>query len=172
MAFEHIILKAIYELAGTSGIVDGVLMFCARFLIYIVVVVFLEQLLVHREPYERLMKIFYTATSLILSVGILYGILSYVIARPNPALTLGFHSLLTDSVSFPALVTTWAASIAAIASIAVSKRLGTWFMAVALIIGFAQLYTGLYWPIDILVSFGAGIAGAIIAKRIVPPTKS
>ena len=172
MAFEHVILKAIYGLAGTSSIVDGVLMFCARFLIYIVVVVFLEQLLVHREPYERLMKIFYSGLALILSVGIFQGALAYFISRPNPAAELGFRAFTSGIMAFPALITTWAVSIAAIASVALSKRLGAWFMAVALIIGFAQLYTGLYWPVDILVSFGIGIAGAIIAKRIIPPTKS
>jgi undecaprenyl-diphosphatase len=172
MAFEEIILKAVYGLVGTSGFVDGVLMFCARFLIYIVVVVFLEQLLVHREPYERLMKIFYSGLALILSVGVLQGVLDYFIFRPNPATALGLKTLMEGAGIFPALATTWAVSIAAIASIALSKRLGTWFMAVAFIIGFAQLYTGLYWPLDIIVSFMIGIIGPLIAKRFIPPTKS
>lgn len=172
MAFEHVILEAIYGLAGTSGIVDGVLLFCSRFLIYIVVAVFLEQLLVHREPYERLMKIFYSSLAFIFSAGALQGVLGYIITRPNPAEILGFKALMTGSAAFPAPVTTWAVSIAMVASIAISKRLGSWFMAVAIIIGFAQLYTGLYWPIDVLVSFAIGITGPLIAKRIIPPTKS
>jgi undecaprenyl-diphosphatase len=172
MVFEQVILKAIYALVGTSDFVDGLFMFCARFLIYIVTVVFLEQLLVHREPYERLMKIFYTGLALVISTGVLQGVLGYFISRPSPASILGSHALLSGSTMFPAFVTTWAVTIAAIALIALSKRLGTWFMIVAAIIGFAQLYTGLYWPLDIAASFAVGIAGSLIAKRIIPPTKS
>jgi membrane-associated phospholipid phosphatase len=172
MDFEVIILKAIYSLVGSSDFLDGAFVFCARFLVYISTFVFLSKLLVHREPYERLTKIFYTTLALALSAGVLQGVIEYLVSREAPATAVGFRTLLEAGTSSPAFATTWAVTIAIIASIALSKRLGTWLMIMAAFIGFAQLYTGMYWPLDIVVSFAIGIIGPIIAKRIIPPTKS
>jgi|GEM_PF-2225682 len=172
MAFEIVILKAIYGLVGASGFLDGLFVFCARFLVYISTLIFVAELLVHREPYERLTKIFYTGFALILSAGIFQAILGYLVIRATPALLLSSRPLLEGVTSFPAFATTWAVSIAVIGFIIVSKRLGAWLFALALIIGFAQLYTGLYWPLDVAVSLGIGIAGPLIARRFIPPTRS
>ena len=172
MDFEVIILKAIYSLVGSSDFLDGVFIFCARFLVYISTLVFLSKLLVHREPYERLTKIFYTTLALVLSAGVFQGVIGYLVSREAPAAAVGFHSLIEAGTSSPAFATTWAVAVAMIASVALSKRLGTWLMIIAALIGFSQLYTGVYWPLDIVVSFAIGIIGPIAAKRIIPPTKS
>ncbi|MDO8602193.1 MAG: phosphatase PAP2 family protein [bacterium] len=171
MGFEVVILKAIYSLVGASGFLDGFFVFCARFLVYITTVVFLSKLLVHREPYERLLKIFYTILSLVFSTGIFQGIWGYLVSREAPAVTLSFRSLLEYGATFPAFMTTWAVAIAMIASIVISKRLGFWLMIGAVIIGFSQLYTGVHWPLDIIGSFIIGIAGPLAAKQIITPTK-
>lgn len=166
------ILKAVYSLVGSSDLLDGVFVFCARFLVYISTLVFLSKLLVHREPYERLTKIFYTTLALVLSAGIFQGIIEYLVSREAPAAVLGFRTLLEAGTLSPAFATTWAVAVATIASVALSKRLGTWLMILAALIGFSQLYTGVYWPLDIVVSFVIGIIGPLVAKRIIPPTKS
>lgn len=169
---ETAILEAIHSLVGISGFLDGVMVFCARFLAYIAMVIFLSKLLVHREPYERLTKIFYATLALVIGAGVLQGILGYVVTRDIPAVTNGVRSLLEAHAVFPAFAVTWTVTIAMVAAVAISKRLGFWLMLFSVVIGFAQLYTGVYRPLDVMVSFVIGVAGALIAKRLIPLTKS
>ncbi len=171
MTPETIILKSIYSLVGVSGFLDGLFVLCARFLPYAATLVFLGNLLVHREPYERLVKIFYSTFALVLSAGLFQGILDFVVTRVNPAKALGFHALVGGG-GFPAFATTWAVAVACICYLALSRRIGFWLFLVAIIVGFAQMYVGLAWPLDILVSVAIGITGPLFALRFIPPSRS
>lgn len=168
MTPELSLLKAIESLAGASGFLDGLMMFCAQFLVYGVAFVFLIKLLVHREPYERLSKILLSSVALIISAGIFQTVLGYFIFRAAPAEVLGSTTLLAYGGTFPAFSVTIAFSLAAVSSVVLSKRFGTWMFAFAGIISFAQVFTGMYWPLDVMTSFLMGIVGVLIAKRITP----
>jgi hypothetical protein len=172
MTLEVVILKAIYSLVGASGFLDGLFVFCAQFLVYPFTLVFVWTLLVHREPYERLIKIFYSTLALVISAGVFQGILHYFISRSLPSATLSFTQLIAGSGGFPAFITTWVVAVACVSYLALSKRLGFWLFIIAGIIGFAQMYTGLYWPLDIFMSIVIGVAGPVVAKSIISPPRS
>lgn len=169
MALEQTIASFLYSLSGTSGFVDGIFIFSARFLVIILTVIFLEKLLVHREPYERLTKIFFSAMALIIATGVFEGLLSYVVTRAHPADVLQMQTLLSaERLFFPAFATTWATTIAMITWLALSRRLAFWLFWGAALVGFSQVYVGLYWPLDALVGFAVGIVGPLLARRLIP----
>jgi undecaprenyl-diphosphatase len=168
---ENTIFTAIHSFAEASVFFDFIFIFCARFLVLIATIIFLGVLLIHREPYERLYKILYSSLALVISAGILQGVLNYFIYRPAPSIAFGFEPLIAGSGSLPAFATTWAVTIAFIAFYTLSKRLGGWLFAMALLIGFSQMYVGLHWPYDIAASVLVGILGPILASRILRQTK-
>lgn len=172
MSIETGILKAIYSLVGTSSIVDGLLIFCASWLVYIITFVFLWLLLAHREPYERLVKIFYSSLALVISAGVFHSILNYAITRAAPSAALKITPLVSGFGGFPAFITTWAVTVACVSYIAISRRLGFWLFIISGIIAFAQMYVGISWPSDVLAGGLIGLAGALIAQQLIPPTRS
>ncbi len=163
---ENTIFEAIHSLVGASFFLDGIAIISARFLVYLLTLVFLGVLLVHREPYERLNKIFYSTLSLILSAGIFQSILHFMVYRTSPAASFGYDQLTSGRGGFPAFMTTWAISLAFIASFVLSKRLGFWLFIFACLIGLSQIYVGLHWPFDVAASILIGMLGPIVAWRV------
>ena len=87
--------------------------------------------------------------------------------RPRPFVDLDVSPLFyqpTDS-SFPANIAAAAFAIA-VAVLVVNRRLGALLVGLAALYGFARVYAGVHYPLDILAGAMIAIAGVFVALKI------
>ena len=160
MALDTQLFYFLNNLAGQSSLFDGVVVFLASYLPYLVVLTLLA--LVVFSQYQKREK-----WELLLVVGISaivarFGVTELIrlfIHRPRPFLTMPVHQLLTDSAwSFPSGHATFFFAIAT-AVYLYNKKWGFWFFGAAILITVSRVIAGIHYPLDI-------IAGALIGAAV------
>lgn len=86
--------------------------------------------------------------------------------RPFTTLTdLTAYNVMVDSSSFPSLHTAIAVAFAAIWLWQGYRRVGTWLMVWALLVGLARIMTGVHYPTDIIGGAVSGLVAAWVVWR-------
>ncbi len=149
------------NLAGQSSAFDGIVVFLASYLPYLVVLIFLA--LVFFSQYQKREK-----WELLLVVGISalvarFGVTELIrlfIHRPRPFLSLPVHQLLTDSAwSFPSGHATFFFAMAT-AVYLYNKKWGTIFFIATILITVSRVIAGIHYPSDIV---GGALIGIMVA---------
>ena len=152
--------------AGKSAVFDSFVVFCAEWLPYILVAVFLAILIFSKKTYREKIKIFvFTGLSVFISRIVITEAIRYFyhVSRPfvnNNVNQLIFHE---TSGSFPSGHAAFFFALAMAVYLAPTLNRKWWgfvFFAAAALIGVARVIAGIHWPYDILAGAIVGIFSA------------
>ena len=164
------IFFAFYSLAHQNLFVDKLIIFMAKTLPYLVIIMAGIFLLAHHDvlksknpikaflqKWKEIVIVFFSG---IFAWCVAYGV-KLLIHIPRPFVQFqDVHALLSESdFSFPSGHATFYMALACAIYLS-HKKVGYFFIVLALIIGFARIAAGVHFPIDILSGYilGVGIA--------------
>ena len=159
------------SLAGQSPALDGLIVFFASYLPYILVIFALVLVLFSPSPKREKRELLFVAAaaSIIARFGVT-EIIRFFYHRPRPFLDLPVTQLLTSSEwSFPS---GHAAFFFALATVlyCYNKKWGVGFFTAALLIGTSRVVAGIHYPSDIiggaLIGVGVAYATVSLVRRI------
>lgn len=152
------LFKDINNLSG-NGFVDGLMKFGAKYLIYIAFVLVATLCLLRlRERALRPVVALVAALVVTFVLGVIEG---KVHSEKRPFQTHHVHQLLAHGPgqSFPSDHATAAFGLALATVAFLSWRWGALLLVLALWAGFARVYDGIHYPLDIVGSFLAALVG-------------
>lgn len=168
-----------YNLAHQSGILDWLIIFCAKYLQYFAVLFLLLYIFHHhigefdwRKPFSVLGKRFKELKVVFLSpiiVWVITAILKDIFKSPRPFVLFNekIVPLFTHGGmdSFPS---GHAAFFGALATSVffINKKLGFFYIIIALLIGLARIASGIHFPIDILTGYILGILTSLMLNLV------
>lgn len=160
MTLDTQLFYLLNNLAGQSPFLDGVIVFLASYLAYILVALFLVLLFFSQyQRREKLQILFVTGISSTVALGITECIRLFY-HRQRPYLALHVPHLLTDTAqSFPSAHATFFFSLAT-AVYLYNKKWGTVFFVATILVTVSRVISGIHYPSDILGGAFIGIAVA------------
>jgi undecaprenyl-diphosphatase len=147
--------------AGQSRLTDGIIVFFANDLAYILVALFL--IIVWFSAYSNRKKIEWLLVTGISSLVARFGvteIIRYFYHRPRPFITLHVHQLISEtSWSFPSGHATFFFAMST-AIFLYNKKWGSFFIVATILMTVSRVIAGVHYPSDIV---GGAIIGALVA---------
>lgn len=173
---NYSIFNTLYNLARSVPYLEWVYVFLASYLPYIIVAVFVYELL-RIKDLKRRFYIFFTA---IISTLLSWGVITYCFhfflhsARPfialgsvngtsTPAVVPLIHAVATSS--FPSGHMAFLIPIALVAFL-LNKRVGSWLTILTVFVGLGRIAVGVHWPSDILGGIVVGIISYFIVYKL------
>lgn len=168
------LFNLIYSLSGRWALLDALILFCARYLIFIIIGLIIGWWLNLQRIREsdhwpvlskkKLLEFGHLSLSVIVAflINQLIGLFYF---RPRPFVThLNVHQLVNPlgQKSFPSDHTT-VAFVLAMAVYSHHKPLGRVLIFLAMLVGFGRIAAGVHYPLDVL---GGAIMGIIVALVI------
>lgn len=154
--------QLIAQLVGKYPLLDFLAVFFAKYLPYVVVLVFVLVLLLMQSKYERLKILLFWFFSMILTSGIIGPVIHYFFFRPRPFVVYDTIPLITMDAamaSFPSSHTIFFFTLASVVFLGISRKWGSWLFGVAVLIGLARVYVGVHFLLDIL---GGAVIGFLV----------
>ncbi len=164
MTVDTQILFFLNGLAGRSPVLDGIIVFFASYLAYILVIVLIAFLFFsaysRREKIEIFLVVF--ASGVIARLGIT-ELIRYFYHRPRPFDALPVHQLFTDTAwSFPSGHATFFFALS-MALYFYNKRWGIVFLIATGLITMSRIIAGVHYPSDILGGAAIGVLCAYVS---------
>lgn len=162
------IFNFFWSFANRSPFLDGVIIFFAKYLTYLLVLAIIIWLL--KKPRRQALFLFAElAISAILARGLITEWIRFFYDHPRPFAMLGFNPLIPESSSsFPSGHMTFLFSLVLIVWF-YNRKLGSWLLGLSLIVGAARIFAGVHWPLDILGGMAIGVICASFVQKIVSP---
>ncbi len=167
MNLNQSFFRLIFQFSGKYFFLDGLAVFIAQYLPYLLVLGFL--ILVFRESgfRRRLLLFCEGAMAVILARGLLTEIIRFFYHHPRPFDVYEFMPLIAErGYSFPSGHAAWFFALA-LTVLYANKKWGMWFFILAILNGLARIYCGVHWPGDILGGFIVGVASGWIVHKLV-----
>lgn len=161
------LLLDINSLAGKNGVLDNFMIFCASYLVYVVFVVAVSCLLYLVVKREWKPVIYFMATLAV--TFILLQLMSMFNFDHRPFMDYHLTQLVAHASgkSFPSDHTTVTAGIAfGLLFFTRFKKLGVAVLVAACLIGFARVFVGIHYPLDILGGVTTGLVGGAVTFGI------
>ena len=158
------LFSAINNLTGHSSVADGMMVFIAHYLIFVLAVVFI--ILLFRPLRNRVerRRIIIVASGAAITGYVLKSLITLTLPRPRPFVVEPVHQLLSQPIGeyFQSFPSGHAAALFAAAGVIFyfNRKWGIRAMLLALLVGFARVYVGIHWPSDI---FGGAALGLFVA---------
>ncbi len=166
-SFDNISFRFIYGLAHQNRFLDGLIIFFASYLGYILLALAIFLLLAKIKDWRRrlhVLSIFFL--SAILSRGLITEIIRFFYHRLRPFLALNFAPLIRDfSGSFPSGHMTFFFVLALVVFL-INRKWGWFFVGSVILMGLARIAVGVHWPSDILGGILIAIFSYFLVKRI------
>jgi undecaprenyl-diphosphatase len=172
MNYDIIIFQSLNNLAGHNRWLDGVGIFLASYLPYILVVILLAVLWhFKKDRFNNLVMITVALGAGLIARFIIKPLILIFYLRPRPFMVLPSDHRLVSGLasenfqSFPSGHTILFFALST-AIFFYNKKLGWFFLISSALIGLARIFVGVHWPSDIF--FGAifGVLAAYLAKYI------
>lgn len=160
---DHALFKIINGLAGRWILLDGLGIFFANYLI-IGLGLFLLHLWFFKKINSRAVFSIFISVAIVLLLNKLISVF-YFRFRPFIAYP-GVYQLVSQSLgnkSFPSDHTAVAFALAT-SSLFFNKRWGKWFLAGAFLIGLSRIFSGVHYPLDVVVGALLGAGTAVMIK--------
>jgi len=154
------LFNALFSLAHKTAFLDGLIIFFAKYLAYLLVLGFF--ILLFRTAGARLKILYFceAALSVILARGILTEVIRYFYAHPRPFDALGITPSISEAgPSFPSGHMTFFFALAGTISY-FNKKWGMVYFLAGVFMGAARVFAGVHWPYDILGGIIIGLASA------------
>lgn len=161
MTFDTELFHLLNDLAGQSALFDGIVVFLASYLAYVLIAVFLALVFFSRYPKRKKLHMFFVAavSSIIARFGVA-ELIRFSYHRPRPFTDLPAIQLLTSSEwSFPSGHATFFFAMAT-ALYLYDKKWGIGFFIAAALMGTSRVIAGIHYPSDIV---GGALVGVIVA---------
>ena len=160
----------IHQLAGASKILDGIGIFCAEYLPYIIIVFFVIALFARHTWRERISLTLFTALSVLVASGLIKAIINYLYPIDRPFVAQHFTPLITHAIdpSFPSGHAVFFFTIATVVFMQMSARWGIVAYLAAILIGIARIFVGVHYPVDILGGAVIGMLVPLLVQAVVP----
>lgn len=155
----------IFNIARQNPLLDFLMVFGAEYLIFIVIIVALLVFLKNRQGVLQLI--------ISLSIGVIaIKTLDLVFYEPRPFLIFNIIPLVRQPIegSFPSMHTA-ILTIMAFSFIKAKRKFGQMMLIPVVWTGFARIYTGVHYPLDILGGAIVGILSVIITARFFQKVK-
>lgn len=152
--------------AGRNFLIDDLGIIFAKYVPYLLVLGFF--ILIFRQAgwRRRLFLFIEGALAVILSRGLLTEIIRFFYHHPRPFEVLNFTPLIPENgYSFPSGHATFYFALAA-AIFFWNRRWGIWYFVFAIINGFARIYVGVHWPMDVLGGAVIGILSGLLIHSL------
>lgn len=164
------IFQYLHNFAGQGVYLDALIIFCAKYLAYALVVLFGFIAIFSTNRRKSLIMFFYAAASVILARLVITEIIRYFYPQIRPFVALNFTPLIYDYAnSFPSGHAAFFFALA-MAIFFFHKKWGVVYFLGAIIITLSRIMAGIHWPIDILGGMVVGIGSAFLvnflAKKI------
>ena len=162
MALDLYLFHLLNNLAGQSPIADGIIVFFASYLAYILVIVF--AVLALFSSYTKREKLYIFAVAAAATLIARFGVAELIrlfYHRPRPFLVEHpVHQLLTDPAwSFPSGHATFFFALAMVAYL-YNKKWGVFFFIAAALVTVGRAAAGVHYPSDII---GGALVGVLVA---------
>ncbi|RJP44371.1 phosphatase PAP2 family protein [Candidatus Parcubacteria bacterium] len=159
----------VFALSGENAALDFAGVFLARYLLYVLIALFLFAALKELGWRKRLFLFIEGALAAILARGVFATAVHYFFPYPRPEETFGISPLIESSGS--AFPSGHASFLFAVATVLLyhDRRLGSWLAVGAVLNGLARTFVGLHWPLDVFGGALVGIAGGVIAHLMLRP---
>ena len=159
---NQIIFQYLHNFAGQSVCFDSIIIFCAKYLPYLMVAVLVLFLVLGRDKKRELKMIFYAIISAVLARLIITELIRYFYPHPRPFEVFSFAPLIYDyASSFPSGHAAFFFALATIIFI-FHKKWGIVYFLGSFIIILSRIMAGIHWPSDILGGLIVGIGSAIL----------
>ncbi|MGN6245298.1 MAG: phosphatase PAP2 family protein [Motilibacteraceae bacterium] len=162
------LLHTVNSWAGQVPLLDEAMVFCASWLIFplFAVAAVCALTLARRRRWWQLGSF---AATLVVAFGLL-RLAGCVHTDRRPFMTEHVHQLVAHQpgTSFPSDHTTAATAVAlGLLAFTTFRRTGTLLLLAAVLIGFARIFAGIHWPLDIIGGLLTGLAGtAVVAGAL------
>ncbi|MDP1689667.1 MAG: phosphatase PAP2 family protein [bacterium] len=173
MALDTSLFYLLNNLAGQSSLLDGVIVFFASYLAYILGALFFALVFFSayskREKWELLLVV--GISSVVARFGVT-ELIRFFYHRPRPFLDLPVHQLLTSTEwSFPSGHATFFFAVATAVYLH-NKKWGIGFFIATVLMTVSRVAAGIHYPSDIIVGAFIGIVVAYAtfygARRVIP----
>jgi undecaprenyl-diphosphatase len=159
MAIDVSLFRFLNGLSDGGGLFDAFVIFCARFLPYLVILVVAWHLwLKRREVGDLVEKGFQIFAPAVASCFVLGIILKELVARPRPFMSLPGVNLLVgvDGYAFPSAHAAFFFSLG-LTVFFWDQTFGKRLILAAVVIGIARVVAGMHYPLDILGGAAIGL---------------
>lgn len=168
------IFQFLHSFANQHWSLNWLFVFFAQYLAYILVVVFVFLIFwSYRNWKERFNLVYFSVLSLLISNGLVVGIIRFFYYNPRPFKLLEFEPLISyiDSSSIPSGHTS--AFFAFAVLVFFTNRKYFWYFLIgAIIMGIARIIVGVHWPADILIGIAVGVSSVLIARYLIDDEKN
>ena len=161
------IFQYLHSFAGQNTVFDAIIIFCAKYFPYIMVVALGLFFIFGNNRKRELKIIFYVIVSVILSRLVITEIIRYFYPVARPFIIYSFTPLLYDYAnSFPS---GHAAVFFALATAVFffHKKWGIAYFLGAIIISISRIMAGIHWPMDNLGGLMVGIGSAVLVHFLI-----
>jgi undecaprenyl-diphosphatase len=161
------IFQYFHSFAGQSIFLDNLIIFCAKYLPYLMVAALSLFLVLSRDRRQELKMILYAVASAVLARLVITEIIRYFYYSPRPFMVFDFTPLLYDFAgSFPSGHAAFFFALATIIFL-FHKKWGIAYFTGTFIICISRIMVGVHWPSDILGGMIVGIGSALLLIIIV-----
>ena len=153
------------NLAGKSNFFDGLVVFIANDLQWVIILF----ALIYFLTFDKRIKRFFIFAILVLFAGMIAHILKSVIFNfPRPFAVLEGVIQLLDKPAFESFPSGHATIFAAISTVMYMyhKQIGWVFIVLTVMIGISRIIAGVHFPIDILAGFFLGFATVFFSYKV------
>ena len=161
-----------FHIYQTSGFLQGFFVFLARYIIYIIIALFIFLVLREKDIRRRLYILGLAILSEILSRGIISETTSYIYNRPRPFQSLGLSSPLSSLVSssFPSGHAVFMFVLSFVVFV-LNKKWGWMFIGLSSVSVVARVIIGAHWFSDVIFGLIIALVGFMFVYLILKRRK-
>lgn len=167
LVFDEKIFNFIHQLVGHSRLLDLLAIFLAQYSGYILVLIAVFIIFSVKKYKDRLYNLAFVSLVVLISNGLLTKTIRFFFFKTRPFVDLGFQPLIEKSASEASLPSGHASFFFALAFALFylgEKRWSLIFIIVSALMGLSRVYTGVHWPLDIIVGIVVAFLSAFIVQ--------
>jgi undecaprenyl-diphosphatase len=158
------LFNAIHGLAGRSRLVDGIGVFAADIMAYLMVLAAMYFAFSMCGWRQRIFVAAEGILAVLLAHDIINRAIRYFYPHLRPFAALNFTPLLLGKTPDNSFASGHMTIFFALSTIifCVNRKWGIWFMVLSLLMGLGRIFVGIHWPVDILAGTGIGIFSGLL----------